>query len=97
MILLVVFLACFKADSSIKGIGLPGKEYVSKYPDQFRYDYAISREQKNAAGQKMYIQTKMAEQPGLRVYSLGARRFFDPTCGRAGFCPTTGVYGKVEA
>jgi len=36
-------------------------EYKSKYPAQFRYDYAISREQKNAAGQKMYIQTKMAE------------------------------------
>ena len=37
------------------------QEYVSKYADQFRYDYAISREQTNAAGQKMYIQTKMAE------------------------------------
>merc|ERR1711879_459494 len=36
-------------------------EYTSKYPDQFRYDYAVSREDKNAAGQKMYIQTKMAE------------------------------------
>jgi ferredoxin--NADP+ reductase len=36
-------------------------EYKSKYPAQFRYDYAISREQKNEAGQKMYIQTKMAE------------------------------------
>jgi len=36
-------------------------EYKAKYPDQFQYDYAISREQKNAAGQKMYIQTKMAE------------------------------------
>merc|ERR1711920_36302 len=36
-------------------------EYVKKFPDQFRADYAISREQKNAAGQKMYIQTKMAE------------------------------------
>jgi len=36
-------------------------EYKTKYPSQFRYDYAISREQKNAAGQKMYIQTKMAE------------------------------------
>merc|ERR1712110_753534 len=36
-------------------------EYKSKYGDQFRYDYAVSREQKNAAGQKMYIQTKMAE------------------------------------
>merc|ERR1711972_544573 len=37
------------------------QEYKKKYPDQFRYDYAVSREQKNAAGQKMYIQTKMAE------------------------------------
>merc|ERR1739844_657671 len=37
------------------------QEYVSKYPDQFRFDYAVSREQKNDAGQKMYIQTKMAE------------------------------------
>merc|ERR1719262_1139479 len=36
-------------------------EYKSKYGDQFRFDYAVSREQKNAAGQKMYIQTKMAE------------------------------------
>merc|ERR1719159_1155372 len=37
------------------------KEYTAKFPDQFRYDYAVSREDKNAAGQKMYIQTKMAE------------------------------------
>merc|ERR1712187_511752 len=37
------------------------KDYTDKYPDQFRYDYAVSREQKNSAGQKMYIQTKMAE------------------------------------
>merc|ERR1712062_951558 len=36
-------------------------EYKTKYPDQFRFDYAISREQKNDKGQKMYIQTKMAE------------------------------------
>ena len=37
------------------------RDYVAKYPGQFRYDYAVSREQTNAAGQKMYIQTKMAE------------------------------------
>merc|ERR1719198_2245372 len=37
------------------------KEYKEKYPGQFKYDYAVSREDKNAAGQKMYIQTKMAE------------------------------------
>ena len=35
--------------------------YKKEFPDQFRYDYAVSREDKNAAGQKMYIQTKMAE------------------------------------
>merc|ERR1712003_365815 len=37
------------------------QEYKTKYPDNFRYDYAVSREQKNAAGQKMYIQTRMKE------------------------------------
>merc|ERR1719281_595153 len=37
------------------------KEYAAKYPENFRYDYAVSREQKNAAGQKMYIQTRIAE------------------------------------
>jgi len=37
------------------------QDYKAKYPDQFKYDYAVSREQKNEAGQKMYIQTKMAE------------------------------------
>merc|ERR1719223_215777 len=37
------------------------KEYAEKFPDNFRYDYAVSREQKNAAGQKMYIQTRIAE------------------------------------
>merc|ERR1712227_664969 len=36
------------------------QEYKKKYPTQWRYDYAVSREDKNAAGQKMYIQTKMA-------------------------------------
>merc|ERR1711972_858504 len=37
------------------------QEYAKEFPDQYRYEYAISREQKNAAGQKMYIQTKVAE------------------------------------
>jgi ferredoxin--NADP+ reductase len=34
---------------------------AAKYPDNFRLDYAISREQKNAEGGKMYIQHKIAE------------------------------------
>jgi hypothetical protein len=29
--------------------------------ENFRVDYAISREQTNAAGERMYIQTRMAE------------------------------------
>mmetsp|Transcript_116540 Transcript_116540/g.362109 ORF Transcript_116540/g.362109 Transcript_116540/m.362109 type:complete len:448 (+) Transcript_116540:105-1448(+) len=58
-------------------------EYKEKFPEQFRYDYAVSREQKNAAGQKMYIQTKMAEyaeelwdlmqKPNTHVYMCGLK------------------------
>ncbi|VAI68460.1 unnamed protein product [Triticum turgidum subsp. durum] len=33
----------------------------AKAPDNFRVDYAISREETNVAGEKMYIQTRMAE------------------------------------
>merc|ERR1711976_160658 len=44
-------------------------EYKKEFPDQFRYDYAVSREQKNAAGQKMYIQTRLAEY-AQEVYAL---------------------------
>ncbi|KMZ70342.1 Ferredoxin--NADP reductase, chloroplastic [Zostera marina] len=32
-----------------------------KAPDNFRLDFAVSREQKNDKGEKMYIQTRMAE------------------------------------
>lgn len=32
-----------------------------KFPDNFRVDYAVSREQTNASGDKMYIQTRIAE------------------------------------
>lgn len=31
------------------------------HPDNFRYDFAISREQTNEKGEKMYIQTRMAQ------------------------------------
>jgi ferredoxin--NADP+ reductase len=34
----------------------------AQYPDHFRLTYAISREQKNAEGGKMYIQDRVAEQ-----------------------------------
>merc|ERR1711877_88282 len=58
-------------------------EYEKQFPDQFRADYAISREQKNAAGQKMYIQTRLAEyaqelwdllqSPKTHVYMCGLK------------------------
>lgn len=37
------------------------EELQSKYPDNFRLTYAISREQKTADGKKMYIQSRIAE------------------------------------
>ncbi|MFW6263908.1 MAG: ferredoxin--NADP reductase [Cyanobacteriota bacterium] len=38
------------------------ESYQEKYPDHFRITYAISREQKNAEGGRMYIQHRVAEQ-----------------------------------
>ena len=32
-----------------------------KFPENFRLDFAVSREQQNEQGEKMYIQTRMAE------------------------------------
>lgn len=37
------------------------EQLTQEYPDNFRMDYAISREQKNSEGGKMYIQHKIAE------------------------------------
>jgi ferredoxin--NADP+ reductase len=37
------------------------EEIQQKYPDNFRLTYAISREQKNAQGGRMYIQDRVAE------------------------------------
>lgn len=36
-------------------------DYASRFPDNFKVDYAISREQKTADGQKMYVQNRMAD------------------------------------
>ena len=37
------------------------EEIQEKYPDNFKLTYAVSREQKNAEGGKMYIQDRIAE------------------------------------
>ena len=61
-------------------------EILATYPDQFRLDYALSREQKNAKGGKMYIQDKVEEYAD-EVFDLlnnGAHIYF---CGLKGMMP----------
>jgi len=70
------------------------KAMQEKYPDKFRYDVALSREQKNAKGGKMYIQDKV-EEYGKEVFelmNLGAHIYF---CGLKGMMP--GVLGAMES
>merc|ERR1712178_610713 len=81
------------------------QEYVKNYPDQFRFDYAVSREQTNAAGQKMYIQTKMAEyaddlwalmqNPKTHIYMCGLKGMEKGM--EEGFSPIAEKHGKVWA
>lgn len=61
-------------------------KYKEEFPDNFRYDLALSREQKNQQGGKMYIQDKVAEY-GNEVFDLldkGAHIYF---CGLKGMMP----------
>lgn len=62
------------------------QEYLKTYPKQFRLDYALSREQKNKSGGKMYIQDKVEEYAD-EVFDLlenGAHIYF---CGLKGMMP----------
>jgi len=58
----------------------------SKYPQQFRLDYALSREQSNKSGGKMYIQDKVEEYADEVFTKLenGAVIYF---CGLKGMMP----------
>jgi ferredoxin--NADP+ reductase len=61
-------------------------EILEAYPDQFRVDYALSREANNAKGGKMYIQDKVEEYKD-QVFDLmdnGAHMYF---CGLKGMMP----------
>ena len=40
---------------------LTGQKIKAEFPDNFRVDYALSREQQNKNGGKMYIQDKVEE------------------------------------
>ena len=64
------------------------EELAAKYPDNFRLTYAISREQKNAEGGKMYVQSRVSEyageifdmiqKPNTHVYMCGLKGMEPP-------------------
>ena len=58
----------------------------AKFPNNFRVDYALSREQTNKAGGKMYIQDKVAEYSDEIFTRMdnGAHMYF---CGLKGMMP----------
>jgi len=62
------------------------KNITRENPDHFRYDVALSREQKNKDGGKMYIQYRVAEHSDEVFDRLerGAHIYF---CGRMGMMP----------
>lgn len=59
---------------------------LAKYPDNFKVDYALSREQSNSKGGKMYIQDKVEEYSDDIFERLenGAHMYF---CGLKGMMP----------
>jgi Oxidoreductase NAD-binding domain len=68
------------------------QEIVATYPEQFRVDYALSREMQNKDGGKMYIQNKMEEYAdelfdlldnGAYIYFCGLKGVLRPPSGRA--------------
>jgi ferredoxin--NADP+ reductase len=61
-------------------------KYLQDNPDHFRYDKALSREQKNKSGGKMYVQDKIEEYSDEIFKRLddGAHIYF---CGLKGMMP----------
>ena len=70
------------------------QEVKEKYPEQFRLDYALSREQTNSKGGKMYIQDKVEEYADEVFEKLenGAHIYF---CGLKGMMP--GILDMLKA
>merc|ERR1712178_378685 len=62
------------------------QQVLKEYPDNFRLDYALSREQENKKGGKMYIQDKVEEYSDeiFEKLSNGAHIYF---CGLKGMMP----------
>jgi ferredoxin--NADP+ reductase len=70
------------------------QEYLENFPDQFQYDLALSREQQNKSGGKMYIQDKVeeyADEVFDLLFNQGAHIYF---CGLKGMMP--GISSMLE-
>jgi len=79
-----VFMGTANSDAKLYDEEL--QDMLEAYPDQFRVDYALSREQNNSKGGKMYIQDKVEEYKD-QVFDLmdnGAHMYF---CGLKGMMP----------
>jgi ferredoxin--NADP+ reductase len=61
-------------------------KYLNDYPNNFRYDRALSREEKNKNGGKMYVQDKIEEYSDeiFKLLDNGAHIYF---CGLKGMMP----------
>lgn len=57
---------------------------ATQFPDQFQLTYAISREQKNAQGGKMYIQHRIAEQADILWELIQQEKTHTYICGLKG-------------
>jgi ferredoxin--NADP+ reductase len=62
------------------------QKMAKEFPDNFKYDYALSREQTNVKGDKMYIQDKVEEYADdiFNRLNNGAHMYF---CGLKGMMP----------
>ncbi|KAL5567325.1 hypothetical protein UlMin_030489 [Ulmus minor] len=63
------------------------KQYLSDYPENFRYDYALSREETNKSGGKKYVQDTFKDhadevfdllQIGAYIYLSGRKEMVEP-------------------
>ncbi|XP_048141073.1 ferredoxin--NADP reductase, root isozyme, chloroplastic isoform X3 [Rhodamnia argentea] len=68
-------------------------KYLRDHPDNFRYDTALSREQKNKNGGKMYVQDKIEDYSDeiFKLLDGGAHIYF---CGLKGMMP--GIQGTLK-
>ena len=63
------------------------QDYLNRYPDQFRYTKAISREQRNSEGGRMYIQHRVAEHADEIFDFISDERTHVYMCGLRGMEP----------